>query len=102
MKIYKLREDIEYSENSIVSKQIYKNESTITLFALDKSQSISEHKAPFDAGVLVLDGEGEFTVGREKILMKEGEFFIMPANIPHSVYARERFKMLLLMIKTSE
>ncbi len=102
MEKFNLKKSIEYSKDSIVSKQIYKRGSTITLFALDKGQSISEHKAPFDAAVSVLDGEGEFTVGDEKIAAKEGEFFIMPANIPHSVYAKEKFKMLLFMIKQNE
>jgi quercetin dioxygenase-like cupin family protein len=99
MEIYKLKESIEYSKDSIVSKQIYKNESTITLFALDKGQSISEHKAPFDAVVYLIEGEGEFKIGNEKNLVKEGDFFIMPANIPHSIIATDKFKMLLIMMK---
>lgn len=99
MDIYKLKNDIEYSLNSIVSKQIYKNKSTITLFALDKNQSISEHSAPFDAAVYLIEGKAEFKVGNSKIEAEEGNFFIMPANIPHAINAVEKFKMLLIMLK---
>lgn len=99
MDIYKLKENIEYSKDSIVSKQIYKKNSTITLFALDKGQSISEHKAPFDAAVYIIEGSGEFKIGNERIIASSGDFFIMPTNITHAVYATEKFKMLLMMIK---
>ncbi len=100
MDIYNLKKSIEYAKDSIVSKQIYKKESTMTLFALDKGQSISEHKAPFDAWVYIVEGQSEFKIGDEKIVVKEGDFFIMPADIPHAVLATEKFKMLLIMIKS--
>jgi quercetin dioxygenase-like cupin family protein len=99
MEKYNLKESIDYSSDSIVSKQIYKKESTITLFALDKNQTISEHKAPFDAAVYIIEGKGEFKIGDEKIIAEENDFFIMPANITHSVNATEKFKMMLVMIK---
>jgi quercetin dioxygenase-like cupin family protein len=95
---YNLKKDIEYSDGSIVSKEIYKNKSTITLFAFDKGQSLSSHKAPFDAGVLILDGKGEFVIGNEKITAESGDFFVMPANVMHAVNAIERFKMMLTML----
>jgi len=94
-----LKGSIDYSTDSIVLKQIYNKNSTITLFALDKNQSISEHKAPFDAAVYIIEGRGEFKIGNEKITAQENDLFIMPANIPHSVNAVERFKMMLVMIK---
>ena len=93
-------EFIQYSENSIVSKQLIKEETgTITLFALDKSQSLSEHTAPFDAFVQIVDGKGEFIIDGKVMIVSNGEFIILPANIPHAVNAVERFKMLIVMIK---
>lgn len=99
MNIYKLKNDIEYSENSIVSKQIYKNKSTITLFALDKNQSISEHSAPFDAAVYIIEGKANFKIGDNEFIAEEDSFFVMPANVPHAISTIEKFKMLLVMLK---
>ena len=91
---------IEYSKNSIVSKIIYKSPHTIlTLFALDQGQSIAEHITPFDALVQIIDGEAELTIGGEKKLVKAGEAIIMPANIPHALFAKTSYKMLLTMMK---
>ena len=91
---------IEYSKNSIVSKIIYKSPHTIlTLFALDQGQSIAEHITPFDALVQIIDGEAELTIGGEKKLLKAGEAIIMPANIPHALFAKSSYKMLLTMMK---
>ncbi|HBC72074.1 MAG TPA: cupin domain-containing protein [Coxiellaceae bacterium] len=91
---------IEYSKNSIVSKIIYKSAHTIlTLFALDQGQSIAEHITPFDAMVQIIDGEAELTIGGEKKLVKAGEAIIMPANIPHALFAKTSYKMLLTMMK---
>jgi quercetin dioxygenase-like cupin family protein len=96
----KTADSVEYSEDSVVSKQLIKRGGgTISLFAFDKGQSLSEHTAPFDAFVEVLDGEAEFVVGGKNVKVVTGEFIILPANVPHSASAAQRFKMLLVMIK---
>jgi quercetin dioxygenase-like cupin family protein len=95
-----IKEAIEYASDSIVSKTIIKKETgTLTLFAFDKGQALSEHTTPFDAGVHILDGTAEITIGGKSYTLIEGEFVIMPADIPHAVKAAEKFKMLLTMIK---
>jgi quercetin dioxygenase-like cupin family protein len=91
---------IEYAADSVVSKTLLdKPVGTITLFAFDQGQSLSEHTAPYHATVQVVDGKGVFTIGGKENQVKAGEVLIMPAHIPHSVYATERFKMLLIMIR---
>ena len=91
---------IEYAADSIVSKTILdKPVGTITLFAFDKGQSLSEHTTPYDAVVQVLEGVGMVTIGGKDIKVSEGQIIVMPGNIPHSVKANERFKMLLTMIR---
>jgi len=91
---------VEYAAGAVVSKTILdKKTGTLTLFAFDKGQGLSEHTAPFDATVQILDGVAELTVGGAPNLVKAGQLFIMPANVPHSVRAIERFKMLLIMIR---
>ena len=93
-------EYVQYSENSIVSKQLIKKDTgTITLFAFDKGQSLSEHTAPFDAFVEIVDGKAECIIDDKAVVVKQGEFIILPANIPHAVNAVEKFKMLIVMIK---
>jgi len=89
-----------YAADSIVSKTILdKSAGTLTLFAFDKGQKLSEHTAPYDAVVQVLDGQATVTIdGRDK-KVQAGELIIMPANVPHAVTAVERFKMLLIMIR---
>ena len=100
MQVLSRKEMVEYQDGSIVSKEIIKKESgTVTLFAFDKGQGLSEHTAPFDALVNVLDGQAEVKISGEPFIVKEGELIIMPANKPHSVQAIERFKMLLVLIK---
>ncbi|MHC4122146.1 MAG: cupin domain-containing protein, partial [Planctomycetota bacterium] len=90
----------EYATDSIVSKTILdKSAGTITLFAFDKGQKLSEHTAPYDAVVQVLDGLAKLTIGGEDIKVVAGEIIIMPANVPHAVAAEENFKMLLTMIR---
>ena len=97
---FSLEQNVDYSSDSVVSKTLLKGESgNLTLFSFDKGQGLSEHSAPFDATILLLDGEGEITIGGKVNLLKKGEFIIMPANIPHAVKAIQRFKMLLIMIK---
>ncbi|MBB4037557.1 quercetin dioxygenase-like cupin family protein [Dysgonomonas hofstadii] len=99
-KVLKMAELIDYSAGGVVSKQVLKSEAgNITLFSFDKGQGLTEHTAPFDAMVEVLDGEVEIKIGGQPFRLKEGETIIMPANIPHALFAVERFKMLLTMIK---
>ncbi len=99
-KTLQLSATIEYANDSVVSKIIYKNDHNIlTLFSLDKGQSIAEHVTPFDAMVQILEGVAELTIGGEKKIVKAGESIIMPMNIPHSLYAPEKYKMLLVMMK---
>ena len=92
---------IDYQEGSVVSRTIIdKKAGTVTLFAFDNNQGLSEHTAPFDAIVYVLDGEVEVTIAGKPISLKKGEMTIMPANKPHALTAKTRFKMLLTMIKS--
>lgn len=99
-KVHKLVELVNYSDGSVVSRTIAKTKTaTVTLFSFDKGQSLSEHSAPFDAMVQVLDGEAELVIGGEPILAKAGETVVMPANIPHGVNATKQFKMLLTMLR---
>jgi len=91
---------VDYSEGGIVSKQVLKNDvGNITLFSFDKGQGLSEHTAPFDAMVQVLDGTAEIRIGGNPLTVKAGETIIMPANVPHALQAIERFKILLTMIR---
>jgi quercetin dioxygenase-like cupin family protein len=91
---------VEYVSGSIVSKTIADKEvGTITVFAFDKGQKLSEHQAPFDAVVQVVDGTAELTIGGEPVTASQGQIIIMPANVPHSVSADERFKILLTMLR---
>jgi quercetin dioxygenase-like cupin family protein len=97
---YLLSETIDIAQGGIVSKQILKNSSgNITLFAFDKGQGLSEHTAPFDAMVEVIEGRADVTIGGETHDLGPGEVVIMPANIPHALTAAQPFKMLLVMIK---
>ncbi len=91
---------VEYSGNGIISKRILENTAgNITLFSFDKDQKLSEHSAPFDAFVELLEGSAEITIGGKLNELKAGDSIIMPANISHAVFAKEKFKMLLIMIK---
>ena len=91
---------VEYSSDSIVSKTIIdKSVGTVTLFAFDAGQSLSEHRTPYDALVQIVEGLAVLTIGGKKIKAAAGKIVIMPANIPHAVQAKERFKMLLTMIR---
>ena len=91
---------IEYSDDSIVSKTILDTPAgTITLFAFDKGQKLSEHIAPYDAVVQILDGMAQLTIGGKDMEVSAGEIIIMPGNVPHAVAAEEKFKMLLTMIR---
>lgn len=92
---------IAYQKDSVVSKTIIgKKTGTVTLFAFDKGQGLSEHTAPFEAIVFIVDGEAEITVADKNHHVKKGEMIILPANIPHALQALIPFKMLLTMIKS--
>lgn len=91
---------VEYQKESVVSKTLIKKEKgTITVFAFDKDQGLSEHTAPFDALVQVLDGKADILLDGSSNVVSEGEMIIMPANVPHALKAIEKFKMMLVMIK---
>jgi quercetin dioxygenase-like cupin family protein len=91
---------VDYAPGSIVSRTIAKNRAgTLTLFAFDAGQELSEHQAPFDAFVHVVDGEAELIIDGRPVRTRAGEIAVMPADVPHAVRARRRFKMLLLMLR---
>jgi quercetin dioxygenase-like cupin family protein len=97
---FSLEKHIEYATGSVVSKTLIKKDiGNITLFAFDAKQGLSEHTAPFDAVVYILDGQAEITVGDKTSTVKAGEMLIMPANVAHALHAEEKFKMLLVMIR---
>lgn len=96
----KLIDLVNYQEGSIVSRTIVNRKAgTITLFAFDQGQSLSEHTAPFDAVAHVLEGEADITISGQTFHLYAGEVIVMPVNQPHAVNATQRFKMLLTMIK---
>ena len=89
-----------YQEGAVVSRQITKEEAgNVTLFAFDKGQGLSEHTAPYDALVHILEGEAEVTISGNPFYLKAGDAIIMPANDPHALKAITQFKMLLTMIR---
>ena len=93
---------VKYQKHSVVSKQILnKKAGTLTLFAFDKGEGLSEHTAPYDASVMILDGKAAIMIGRKPHKLQKDEMIIMPAGIPHSLKAVERFKMLLIMIRSA-
>ncbi|GMT43679.1 MAG: cupin [bacterium] len=100
-KVNLLTELINYADDAVVSKTIIKKETgTVTLFAFDKDQELSEHTAPFDALVLVLDGVAEIKISGIPYILKKGEMIILPVNKSHSLKAVEKFKMMLTMIRS--
>lgn len=97
---FNLEAHVAYAEGSVVSKTLLKKEiGNLTLFAFDQGQGLSEHTAPFDAVVYILDGKAEITIGGQAQSVPAGEMLIMPANVPHALQAQEKFKMLLVMIR---
>jgi quercetin dioxygenase-like cupin family protein len=99
--VSRLADLVAYQKGSVVSRTIIeKKTGTVTLFSFDTGQGLSEHTAPFDALVYVLDGEAEITISGKSLCLKEGEMTIMPANQPHALKAIQRFKMLLTMIRS--
>jgi quercetin dioxygenase-like cupin family protein len=100
-KALKLADLVVYQKSSIVSREIInKKTGTVTVFAFDKGEGLSEHTAPFDALVYILDGEAKIFISGKPHLVKKYEMIIMPANKPHSLKAVKKFKMLLVMIKS--
>jgi quercetin dioxygenase-like cupin family protein len=101
-KVFNYKESIEYSDGAIVSKTVIKKETgNISLFAFAKGEALSEHTAPFDAMIQVVDGKGEIVIGGKSFILVSGQTIIMPANITHAVIAVEKFKMVLTMIKSN-
>jgi quercetin dioxygenase-like cupin family protein len=97
---FRLAELIDYQEHSVVSREIIRKPSgTLTVFAFDADEGLSEHTAPFDAIVYLLDGSAEITIDAKPYSVGTGEMIIMPAHKPHALKAVTRFKMLLVMIK---
>ncbi len=91
---------LDYQEGSVVSRTLIdKKTGTITLFAFASGQGLSEHTAPFDAFVYIIDGEAEITLAGKPLTVKTGETLTMPANIPHALKANQPFKMMLVMIR---
>jgi len=91
---------VQYADGSIVSRTVAENEAgTLTLFAFEAGQGLSEHSTPFDAFVQILDGEAELIIGGKTVQAKAGQLVVMPANVPHAVKATKRFKMLLIMLR---
>ncbi len=92
---------VQYQSGSIVSRELIKRETgTITLFAFDRGQGLSEHTAPFDAFVQILEGDAQVIIGGEERRVKTGQMIVMPANVPHALNAKEPFKMMLVMIRS--
>ncbi len=99
--VISLADLIQYQTGSIVSREIIrKDKGTVTLFAFDQGQGLSEHTAPFDALVYILDGEAQITISQKPFKIKAGEIIIMPANEPHALSAVKKFKMILVMIRS--
>jgi len=98
---FRMSELVNYQDGSVVSMEIVSGKTgTVTLFAFDEGQGLSEHTAPFNALVYILDGEAEITISGKALQLKEGEMVIMPANQPHALKALRKFKMVLTMIRS--
>jgi quercetin dioxygenase-like cupin family protein len=101
-KVFSFSGSVEYSNGGIVSKTILKKQTgNISLFSFDKGEALSEHTAPFDAMITVVDGRGEVVIGGKSFILESGQSIIMPANITHAVNAVDKFKMVLTMIKSN-
>jgi len=100
-RVLSLKDAVGYQEGSVVSRTLIDKENgTVTLFAFDEGQGLSEHTAPFDALIITVDGEGEVTISGVTSRLKEGEMIVLPAGKPHAVKAVKRFKMVLVMIRS--
>jgi len=99
-KVLAVNDLVQYQEGTVASRMIvFKKTGTITLFAFDAGEGLSEHSAPFDAILTVTDGVADITIAGAPFTVKAGEMIILPANIPHGVQARQRFRMTLTMIR---
>jgi len=99
-KKFSYNNSIAYADKAVVSKHVLKTETgNISLFAFDQGEGLSEHTAPFDAVVYIVDGKADILINGESNVLESGETIIMPANIPHALTAIEKFKMVLTMIK---
>jgi quercetin dioxygenase-like cupin family protein len=100
-KVLRMTNLIEYQEGAVVSKTLIDEEKgTVTLFAFGEGQGLSEHTAPFDALVYILDGEAEIIISGKTLNLQNGEMVIMPANEPHALKAKNKFKMILIMVRS--
>jgi quercetin dioxygenase-like cupin family protein len=101
--IYPLIDSIDYVKGGVASKQVLKKDTgNITLFSFDAGEGLSEHTAPFDALVHVIEGEVEISIAQKKFSLVRNDIIILPANIPHAVQAVQKFKMILTMIKSGQ
>jgi len=99
-KVFNLADLVDYGDGAIVSRTIVKEKTgTVTLFAFDKAQELSEHTAPFEALVNIVDGSGVIIINGVEYVVEKNQVILMPANIPHGVRADQRFKMVLTMIR---
>jgi quercetin dioxygenase-like cupin family protein len=99
-KVLTVNDLVQYQDGTVASRMIvFKKAGTITLFAFDAGEGLSEHSAPYDAILTVTDGEADVSIAGTPFTVRTGEMIILPANIPHAVQARERFKMTLTMIR---
>jgi quercetin dioxygenase-like cupin family protein len=99
-KVFYIKDLVGYQDHSVVSREIIRKPSgTMTVFAFDEEEGLSEHTAPFDAAVYILEGEAEIRIDGKPFVVNEGEMIIMPAGKPHALKAITRYKMLLVMIK---
>jgi quercetin dioxygenase-like cupin family protein len=100
--VFSFANSVNYSDGGIVSKTVLKKQAgNVSLFAFDKGEALSEHTAPYDAIIEVVDGKAEVIIGGESYSLEAGQSIIMPANIPHAVNATEKFKMVLIMIRSN-
>ncbi|HVO68154.1 MAG TPA: cupin domain-containing protein [Syntrophales bacterium] len=100
-KVSNMKDMVAYQDGSVVSKEIIKKSTgTVTIFSFDQDQGLSEHTAPFDALVYLLDGEAEIIIAGEPHQLKAGEMIMMPGGKPHALKAVKRFKMMLVMIRS--
>ncbi|MFC1813343.1 cupin domain-containing protein [Thermodesulfobacteriota bacterium] len=103
LKPVSLADMVDYQDGNVVSRTVIKKKTgTVSLFAFDQGEGLSEHTAPFDAMVQVLDGEVEIKISGKPFNLKQGEMIIMPANEPHALNAVKRFKMMLIMVKSED
>jgi len=100
-KVMELEKLVEYQQGTVVSRTLVTKEAgTITLFAFDKGEGLSEHTTPYDAMVCILEGNAKIIISKKEFHLNQGQMIIMPANEPHALHALERFKMMLIMIKS--